>query len=146
MTKPLIAYDDPIIVELEPGTYHWCQCGRSKEQPFCDGSHEGCGIEPLEFAITEKKRYAMCACKHTGNPPFCDNAHRTKVMLLDQGRYSWCSCGRSQKQPWCDGSHEGTEYKPLVFHVDVPRRCAVCDCKHTAEPPFCDNTHRTIQD
>ncbi|MCA1760054.1 MAG: CDGSH iron-sulfur domain-containing protein [Bacteroidales bacterium] len=29
------------MVTLETGTYHWCACGRSNNQPFCDGSHQG---------------------------------------------------------------------------------------------------------
>ena len=39
--KPIIAQKKsyPIIVE-EGKTYYWCQCGLSKKQPFCDGSHK----------------------------------------------------------------------------------------------------------
>jgi CDGSH-type Zn-finger protein len=39
MTDPVIAAKAPALVELEPGTYYWCACGRSANQPFCDGSH-----------------------------------------------------------------------------------------------------------
>ena len=55
MAKPKIAAGMPIAVDLEPGSYWWCACGRSKEQPFCDGSHSGTEFEPLEFEVTEKK-------------------------------------------------------------------------------------------
>jgi len=42
MPKPIIADDKPIAVTLEKGNeYYWCTCGRSKNQPFCDGSHQG---------------------------------------------------------------------------------------------------------
>lgn len=77
MAKPKVAAGMPVGVDLEPGTYWWCACGRSKEQPFCDGSHEGTEFEPLKFEVKEKKRYILCQCKHTKNPPFCDGAHRT---------------------------------------------------------------------
>ncbi|MEZ5453699.1 MAG: CDGSH iron-sulfur domain-containing protein [Thiothrix sp.] len=77
MTEPVIAQKKPCVVELEPGTsYWWCACGRSANQPFCDGSHAGTGIEPLEFTVPEKKKYGLCACKHTSNAPFCDATHR----------------------------------------------------------------------
>ena len=33
--------NQPAEVELEPGNYAWCSCGRSANQPFCDGSHKG---------------------------------------------------------------------------------------------------------
>jgi CDGSH-type Zn-finger protein len=29
----------PCGVTLGPGTYHWCSCGKSVREPFCDGSH-----------------------------------------------------------------------------------------------------------
>ena len=40
MAEPTIAQKAPYAVDLEPGTYWWCACGRSASQPFCDGSHK----------------------------------------------------------------------------------------------------------
>lgn len=73
--EPEIAAKAPIVMELEPGTYYWCACGKSEDQPFCDCSHVGTGIEPLKFEIKEKRRVALCLCKHTKKPPFCDGFH-----------------------------------------------------------------------
>jgi len=75
MTEPVIAAKQPVVMELDAGTYHWCTCGRSAGQPFCDGSHQGTDFTPMAFTVEEKKKVALCACKHTGNPPFCDGAH-----------------------------------------------------------------------
>ena len=42
MANPLIAQKAPFPVQVEAGrSYWWCACGRSKTQPFCDGSHKG---------------------------------------------------------------------------------------------------------
>ncbi|RMF69277.1 MAG: CDGSH iron-sulfur domain-containing protein [Calditrichaeota bacterium] len=76
MSDPRIAAKVPSVMELEPGTYYWCACGRSQNQPFCDGSHKGTEFTPQEFTITEKKRVALCQCKHTHNAPFCDGTHK----------------------------------------------------------------------
>ena len=72
-----IAQKGPYVVEEEPGKKAWCACGRSQNQPYCDGSHarENTGIEPVVVEITEKKKVAWCGCKQTGNPPFCDGTH-----------------------------------------------------------------------
>ena len=77
MEKPRIAAKQPAVLTLETGTYYWCQCGRSRDQPFCDGSHQGTGIEPVEFSLAEKKEVALCQCKQTKTPPFCDGTHQT---------------------------------------------------------------------
>ncbi len=76
MKEPVIFAKQPAVVELEAGTYYWCSCGRSRNQPHCDGSHRGTGFVPVEFVIEEKKRFALCQCKHTQNAPFCDGAHQ----------------------------------------------------------------------
>jgi len=76
MAEPEIGGKRPIVLELEPGEYHWCACGRSKSQPFCDGSHEGTEFEPLAFTLKEKETVALCACKRTATPPYCDGAHQ----------------------------------------------------------------------
>lgn len=74
--EPDIGGRAPIVTELQPGTYWWCACGRSKSQPFCDGSHKGTDFQPQEVVITEPKRVALCTCKRTHKMPFCDGSHK----------------------------------------------------------------------
>jgi len=76
--KTVVAQKSPFKVNVEEGkTYYWCSCGRSKNQPFCDGSHktENTGLSPVPFTATETKDVWLCGCKQTKNPPFCDGTH-----------------------------------------------------------------------
>lgn len=77
MSKPVIANNRPVKVQLEKGKeYHFCVCGRSANQPFCDGSHKGTGLTPLAFKAEKDGEEYLCACKHTGHAPFCDGTHQ----------------------------------------------------------------------
>jgi len=76
MEEPKIAAKQPAVIELQTGKYHWCACGQSKNQPFCDGSHKGTTFTPIEFEIQEKKTVYLCQCKHSKNKPFCDGSHK----------------------------------------------------------------------
>ena len=74
--KAVIADRRPIGVKVEAGkTYHWCTCGKSKNQPWCDGSHWFTGLRPIEWKAPETKEVYFCVCKQTKNAPFCDGAH-----------------------------------------------------------------------
>jgi CDGSH-type Zn-finger protein len=75
MPEPIVFQKSPIVQKVEPGTYWWCACGRSRSQPFCDGSHKGTGLEPKQVEIKEAKTVAWCACKHSKAMPFCDGSH-----------------------------------------------------------------------
>ena len=68
----------PAKVELSMGeTYAWCACGRSTTQPFCDGSHQGTGIDPIVFTAEKNDTVWLCQCKETSTPPLCDGSHKS---------------------------------------------------------------------
>ena len=76
MPTPNIPQKSPIVQAMPAGTYWWCTCGHSKNQPFCDGAHKGTGFAPHKTELTEAKTVAWCACKHSKNGPFCDGSHK----------------------------------------------------------------------
>jgi len=78
MTEPVIAQKEPYAVELKAGeTYAWCACGRSENQPFCDGSHKETTQLPIVFKAEKSETAYLCGCKRSGNGQFCDGTHKT---------------------------------------------------------------------
>ena len=76
MAEPKVADTKPVVVTLEPGSYWWCACGLSKNQPNCDGSHKGSGLKSVKFELAERREVALCMCKQTGDKPYCDGTHK----------------------------------------------------------------------
>ena len=66
---------EPFKEVLPAGTYLYCQCGYSTEQPFCNGFHNGTKIKPLKFEVASERMVSLCSCKLTKTPPYCDNTH-----------------------------------------------------------------------
>lgn len=76
--KPVVAGRKPTKVTVEAGKdYYWCACGRSKNQPFCDGSHVGTPFTPKKFSPNESGDAYLCMCKRTNTAPHCDGTHQT---------------------------------------------------------------------
>ena len=92
MNKPIVTDNKPVKVSLTQGEeYYFCACGRSQNQPFCDGSHAGTDFKPKVFAAEESGDAYLCQCKHTENSPFCDGSHKqfdaAQIGKEGPGRY-----------------------------------------------------------
>ena len=74
---PLSTKEAPYAVEVQEGkTYAWCSCGRSENQPFCDGKHKETNFTPTIFKAERTRTSYLCGCRATQNPPYCDGSHR----------------------------------------------------------------------
>lgn len=69
--------EHPLVTRLDAGTHSWCQCGKTKTVPSCDGSHEGTGIEPWSYEVASESTVSLCNCGLTFTPPYCDGSHVT---------------------------------------------------------------------
>lgn len=67
--------NEPAVLTLKTGDYLYCECGFSKNQPFCDGSHHGTKSQPMKFTIKKEREYKLCQCKGCAKGPFCDDSH-----------------------------------------------------------------------
>ena len=75
--KPIVANNKPSKIDVTEGEeYYFCTCGRSNNQPFCDGSHSGTEFKPKPFTAEASGDAFLCQCKHSANLPFCDGTHK----------------------------------------------------------------------
>jgi CDGSH-type Zn-finger protein len=78
VTEAVVARGGPCGNELEAGkTYYWCACGRSANQPFCDGSHKAVGMAPKPVVAEKSATAYLCGCKQSKNAPYCDGTHKS---------------------------------------------------------------------
>ena len=77
MSEAIVAQKGPYATDVKSGeTYYKCQCGQSKNQPFCDGSHQDTGIEPFAFTAEKTETVYFCGCNSSAGQPFCDGSHK----------------------------------------------------------------------
>src|SRR5574338_376762 len=125
---PEIAQKGPYEVEVEAGkTYFWCACGRSRNQPFCDGSHKGGPFIPIKYVAEADGMEYFCGCKCSGSTPLCDGTQAilpcTALLTARSAREQ-----RSDRLPpppdparqpdgrWCPGEgRAGGRQGPTVF-------------------------------
>ena len=74
--QPVVAEKEPKPIQVEAGkTYYWCACGKSTNQPFCNGAHKDTAFTPMAWTAEETKTVYFCQCKHTRKAPLCDGSH-----------------------------------------------------------------------
>ena len=89
----------PIAYDVEKGkNYFWCSCGKSKKQPFCDGSHVGSSSNPLKYTAEKSEKKFFCTCKRTGNKPFCDGSHSEVVPQPQEEQYFYANVEPDHKE------------------------------------------------
>jgi CDGSH iron-sulfur domain-containing protein 3 len=82
MSDAICAQKGQYVRNEQPGKKFRCACGRSVNQPYCDGSHHNTGFSPVPAAIEEAKNVAWCGCKQTGKRPYCDGTHKKLQQML----------------------------------------------------------------
>ena len=49
--------------------------GAANPSRFCDGSHKGTGLAPMQYDAKADRTIWFCGCKSTSNKPVCDGTH-----------------------------------------------------------------------
>jgi len=71
--------NSPYAIDAKAGdSLYVCQCGKTGNAPFCDGTHKSLstGVSPREVSSDEDTTIYVCGCGKTENPPFCDGSHK----------------------------------------------------------------------
>jgi CDGSH-type Zn-finger protein len=77
---------EPTIVKQVSEEVAYCRCTRSKNLPFCDGSHEGTNIQPHILKFDQPTTIAICRCWRSKDHPYCDGTHGRLVKPKERPR------------------------------------------------------------
>ena len=70
----------PYIVKQISKSKAYCMCGRTKDAPFCDGSHLTTNLQPRVIEVDSPTTMAICSCWKSQTRPFCDGTHGRLVV------------------------------------------------------------------
>ena len=105
-----LSYDDliePAIVRQVSKSVAYCRCTRSKNLPFCDGSHAVTNIQPFVLELEQPETIAICRCWKSKDHPYCDGTHGRLVKPKERPpRKAWL---RSRTKKQTDSKY----FKPL---------------------------------
>jgi CDGSH-type Zn-finger protein len=121
--------------------YTLCRCGKSKNPPFCDGSHipsnfigkETASKEPLLDRIEALLATHECPTIHEFDEKMLGDAKKPEILVV-QGPAQKSNAGLFIKGPIVIESSDGTEYK-------IKGQVALCRCGSSKNKPFCDASH-----
>ncbi|MEZ5327937.1 MAG: glutamate synthase-related protein [Verrucomicrobiales bacterium] len=130
MDKPTVAANKPIPVDLKAGEeYYFCTCGKSANQPFCDGSHKGTSFTPKPFTAEADGEAYLCRCKNTANAPFCDGTHAKIPDDQVGNEYAVEASGDADAMP----EPEATPEEPTVAFIHQLAREGLSKLGHHGE-------------
>lgn len=97
-----------------------CRCGKSKNKPYCDNSHEDAGFK--DYGAVGQSSNDLdevggpLAVKLAEDGPLLVRGNMT--IVASSGREAWqgkqaalCRCGASNNKPFCDGEHKKVGFK-----------------------------------
>jgi len=93
-----------------------CRCGRSRNKPYCDGSHASAGFTatgepPAKESAPLPKRSGALAVAPVPNGPLkltgpMEVVSGTGHTINRAAELYFCRCGHSRTKPYCDGTHQ----------------------------------------
>ncbi len=70
MSEPVVAQKARYPFEVEAGkNCFWCVCGKSANQLFCDGGHNGTDFAPVKYTAEKEGKAFLCGCKASSKSP-----------------------------------------------------------------------------
>ena len=74
---PIMTKRGSYKIEVMAGeAYHYCNCGLSNNQPFCDNSVQNPPCNPMLYVSDSNKIVGFCGCRQSKVLPLCDGAHK----------------------------------------------------------------------